>query len=223
MMPGYLKNRKPILLLLFTAIIMLSGIDTFAQKQLSTKTIIANNDTIVLKAIDISNITTSIEAVLKDVNIIKTETQPIDKIASSDSTYLVFVEKLNSERKLINEGIDNSNPRGLSDAFQQWTNYKKVLKERQVKVSDYSILLNNKLQETEHLIIVWELTLKDARAESAPSGITLNIREVITKLKSLKNEIKSNVLEIYTKQSKLTELNILIDESIKVIEDQQNL
>jgi len=218
-MHGYLKNRIRLSLLLFVIVLFWNSA-IFAQSQRSSKTIIRDGDTIVLQAISLTSITKNIESVIKEINNIIDETKPDDKINSADSLYLVAIEELNKESKLITNAENTSN-RTLEDAFQQWSNYKKSLAEWQTLISERSVLISGHTHKTDNLITTWELTHADAKNEKAPQGIILNIRDVINKLQSLKNKLRTQMLSIYSKQSKLTELALFIDESLKEIEIQK--
>ena len=215
-MLGYLKNKFSLNLISFVFVFLL-GASSFAQSELSSKTIIQDNDTIILQAIPISNITKNTEIVVEEIKKISAALKPDNKINSADSLYLVAVEVLSKENKLIDDAEKVSN-RGLEDVLQQWSNYKTTLSEWQILISERSTMLAAQTKETNNLIIVWELTLKDAKKDQAIQGIVLNIREVITKLKSLKNKLREQVLDVYSIQAKLTELTLYIDETITGIE-----
>lgn len=215
MMHGYLKNRiKLNLLLLVFVLFWSSGID--AQSQRSSKTIIQDSDTIVLQAIPLTNITKNIGIAIKEIGTITEESKPNDKINSADSLYLIAIVELENESKFLSE-TENLSNRVLDDALQQWSNYKTNLAEWQSLISDRSVMLTINTNKIDKLIIIWNLTLKDARKENAPKGIILNLREVINKLESLKNNLRTKILSIYTKQSKLTDLALYIDETIRSI------
>lgn len=215
MMHGYLKNRiKLNLLLLVFVLFWSSGID--AQSQRSSKTIIQDSDTIVLQAIPLTNITKNIGIAIKEIGTITEESKPNDKINSADSLYLIAIVELENESKFLSE-TENLSNRVLDDALQQWSNYKTNLAEWQSLISDRSVMLTINTNKIDKLIIIWNLTLKDARKENAPKGIILNLRDIINKLESLKNNLRTKILSIYTKQSKLTDLALYIDETIRSI------
>lgn len=214
-MHGYLKNRiKLNLLLLVFVLFWSSGID--AQSQRSSKTIIQDSDTIVLQAIPLTNITKNIEIAIKEIGTITEESKPNDKINSADSLYLIAIVELENESKFLSE-TENLSNRVLDDALQQWSNYKTNLAEWKSLISDRSVMLTINTNKIDKLIIIWNLTLKDARKENAPKGIILNLRDIINKLESLKNNLRTKILSIYTKQSKLTDLALYIDETIRSI------
>lgn len=219
MMRGYLKNKFNFSLL-FLVFIFFAGSGVFAQSERSSKTVIHDGDTIVLQAISLTNITLNIETVIKEINKITEDTKPDPKINSADSLYLVALEKLDEESRSIYDE-DNASNRALEDASQQWNNYKKSLGEWQTLIAERSVLLSINTRITDNLLTTWELTLIDAKKEKAPQGIILNLRDVINKLQFLKNNLRTQILSIYSKQSKLTELALFIDESIKEIESQK--
>jgi len=214
-MHGYLKNRFTlfVLMMMFFA----SSFSSLAQTQkCSTKTVINNDgDTIVLSAIAMSDITTNIEITLKEIEITRNDTKPSEKIKTADSVYLVAVNLLSNEKKQVGNDREEKTDRALNDAIHQWTGYKNNLIEWQDIIHDYSSKISKGLVKTENMITVWELTMKDVKKENAPRETILNIREVTNKLKSLKNDLKSQLLNIYSMQSQMTDLAIYIDETIK--------
>lgn len=220
-MPGYLKNKTKLILLFVIAIILWSSVG-LTQNETRRKTIIRDGDTIVLQAIVLVNITENIELVNNDIKKIEKNSNPDDKIKSIDSLFLIAVSRLTEEKKNLKEDYNITTTRSLVDAYQQWTNYKNLLSEWQTLVSDYSITLSNNILKTKDLITIWELTLTDAKQENAPQGIILNIREVINKLTTLKNDLKTKSIDIYSKQSQITEITISIDETILSIEKLKN-
>lgn len=215
MMRGYSKNRNKLNLLLLVFVLLLTSA-IVAQSQRSSQTIIQDGDTIVLQAIPLTNITKNIEIAIKEIGTITEESKPNDKINSADSLYLVAVVELENESKFLTK-TENFTNRVLDDALQQWSNYKTNLAEWQSLISDRSVMLSNNTNKIDKLIIIWDLTLNDARKENAPKGIILNLRDVINELESLKNNLRTKILSIYTKQSKLTELALYIEETIKNI------
>lgn len=216
MMRGYLKNKISFSLLFFVLVFFVS-FSAFAQTAHSSKMIIQDGDTIVLEAISLTNITKNIEIVTKEINNITEETKPDKRIMSADSLYLVAVEKLAIESELIS-GIANISSRSVEDSYQQWTNYKTSLSDWQTFISERTLLLTNYKVQTENLITIWELTLEDARNEQVPEGIITNIKDVRNKLNTLKYRLKDQLLSVYSLQSKLTELTLNIDDTIKTIE-----
>jgi len=219
-MHGFLKNKLVIYTLFLTLTLILSS-SLSGQNQGSKKTIIQNGDTIVLQAISLTNLTENIEVIVKEISKINEENKPDPKMGTADSLYLVALKQLTEENKAIIDNEIKIAKRALEDALQQWANYKSKLGEWQSLFSNRSKSLSKNLTKTKNLITIWELTLKDARQEKAPSGIILNIRDVLNELKSLRNYLKSDQLDVFSKQSKLTELALLIDETIKDIETQK--
>ena len=219
-MRGYLKNklaiRGGIFLLLFVLHISL-----FAQNKTSSKTIITESDTLVLHAIPISSLTKNIEIVEKEIETTKEKIKPSEKFLSVDSLYLIALDNLSEENKEITNSENKITNRSLIDALQQWLTYKTKLAEWQVLLSDRSKLITENKVTVKNLITVWELTLKDAKKEQVPKGIELNIRDVINQLTALNNKLKEDGLDVYSKQSKLSELTKLIDQTISTIEEQK--
>jgi len=216
MMPGYLKNKLSLNLIIFAFVFLLTS-SSFAQSEAGNKTVIQGNDTIVLEAVPLANITKNTEVVLAEINKITEQLKPDKRISSADSVYLEAVELLTKESGLLDEVMSISK-RALDDALQQWTNYKNSLSEWQILIAERSKLLAKHTQKTDNLITIWKLTLSTANKEQAPQGIVLNIKDVINKLKLLKNKLREQVLQVYSIQGKLTELTIFIDETIKSIE-----
>lgn len=221
-MHGYLKNKFIRLALL--TIFFVSSIISLAQTQKSTKTIVNDGDTIVLSAISITEITTNLEITIKEIENIRNSVKSDKKYKSADSVYLAAIEILNNEKSAINDNTKEENTeRIIVDALQQWNGYKNNLKEWKELVNNYSLSISKGLTKTNNLITIWELTLKDVKKENAPRETILNIREITNRLKTLKNELKANMLNVYTKQSQLTDLAIYIDETIKGLENKKNI
>ncbi len=221
-MHGYLKNNLAIKGGLFF-LLFIFHISLFAQSKVSSKTIITENDTLVLHAIPLSSLTQNIENAIKEIHNIEEATKPEEKMQSVDSLHLIAKENLSEENKQITEEDKTITNRSLDDAHKQWSTYKSKLGDWRTLISERSKLLTEERDEVNHMTIVWELTLEDARKEQAPKGTVLNIKDVINQLNALKNKLKSDRLDVYSKQSKLTELSKLIDETIGSIEEQKKL
>lgn len=218
-MHGYLKNRISFrLLLIFITVLLTSTL--ISQNEISKKVVNQDGDTIVLKAISLSSITQNTDLVYKLINKISEESKPNSRIMETDSLFKQAVEKIRKEKEIITKNKSSSN-RILDDAYQQWTNYKNKLKDWLILITDYSKVLDNNITKTENLITVWELTLNEAKREKVPEGIILNIQGVLNKLNSLRANLKTKILDIYSMQSKITDLGLYIDETLQNIEIQK--
>lgn len=221
-MLGYLKNKIDINLF-FIAFAIICAPQIFAQTKQSTKSIIKNGDTIVMQAIPLTSITKNIELAIIEINSIKEHSKPDEKIISADSIYHLATKTLNTENISISD-INSISDRALDDALKQWGNYKLKLNNWHIYISARSLLLTNLSTQTGNMITVWELTLKDAKNQNAPQRTLLNIRDIINRLKELENNLKAQILDILSLQSKLTELALFIDDTVKKINEQkQNL
>jgi small-conductance mechanosensitive channel len=221
-MPGYLKNNINFKFLLLAFSVFL-GSTLYAQHEISSKIITSEGDTIVLQAISASKITQNFEKINKEIDEIREKSKPTEEIISADSLSIIAINKLSSEKKILSDNKSNPTNRFLEDTYQQWSNYKNNINTWHSIISEYSNKLSNNIIRVENLITVWELTLNDAKQENVPQGILLNIREVLNKLKTLKNDLRTETLDIYSKQNNITEIAIFIDETIKDIEDQKKL
>lgn len=215
-MHGSLKSKYILIILL------LFVLNSFAQNKLSTKTIIEDNDTIVLQAVSLAEISNAIENTLKQIEFIEDESKPQENINQIDSIYNKAISELNQEKQWVLDEENTNNNRVLDDAIQQWKNYQIKLGEWQNIVSNRTELLLKNQKIVKKNISIWNLSLQDAKRNKAGKEITLSIREVITSLNDLENYLEKELISIYGNQSRVVEISLLIDSTLKSIKEKKS-
>ncbi len=218
MMPGYL-NIRSVKIIIVLELLLVFSIGGFAQQEISTKTFINEGDTTVLESIRLSEVNSSLEGTIQLLNQTLGDIEPDEELQHTDSIYQLAAENLTAEKKKIFDSDMKPNTRVLEDAIQQWKNYKSKLGEWQGIISKRTTLLNETRLLIEKRAIIWSLTLKDAKKQKPPKEILLSIREILAQLNHLRNQLDSELISIYKKQSQITEISLFIDSTINELKD----
>jgi small-conductance mechanosensitive channel len=212
-MLGYL-NIKSMKIFILLELFLILSVAAYAQQEISNKTFINEGDTTVLEAIRLPEVNSSLKGTIQLLNQTLEDIKPDAELVKTDSIYKLAIETLTSEKKKIFDADMESNIRILEDAIQQWKNYKSKLSEWQGIISKRTTLLNESKLRIEKRAIIWNLTLKDAKNQQPPKEILLSIREIINQLNYLRNQIDTELISIYKKQSQITEISLFIDSTI---------
>ncbi|NOY49030.1 MAG: mechanosensitive ion channel [Chlorobi bacterium] len=217
-MPGYLNIRSARIIIVLELLLVLS-IGGFAQQEISSKTFINDGDTTVLRGIRLPEVNSSLEGTIQLLKQTLDDIEPDEDLLHTDSVYQLATERLTAEKKKIFDSDMEPNTRVLEDAIQQWKNYKSKLGEWQDIISKRTTLLNETKLLIEKRAIIWSLTLKDAKNQKPPKEILLSIREILTQLNHLRNQLDTELISIYKKQSQITEISLFIDSTINELKD----
>lgn len=176
-------------------------------------------DTVTIKPIPVSEITSNIENSYASIKKIEGTLAPGKQFLQFDSIYSAALISLDTLRyNLVNETTFYS-LRDIDNALNEWENYSNKLNEWRDKIRDRIKILEQDNFEVSVSINIWDSTNRIARKSGIPADVLSNVTELTRVLKVLQKEIQKNKNSALGKQNEITELRLVVDEVTEFLLD----
>lgn len=192
----------------------------FAFSQEEPKTVIINNDTIVIAAIPLTDISSETEVVYKDIKTIRNKLSSFDDQHAIDSL-------TNLGRRFIEEGVSETNKklgsmseREISDALSDWKKTNMTLDSWKLKFNSRSTEVDGLGAKTDLMLQNWTLTLEEAKKDKAVEQLRISIGKTVKDITDLNNEVRNKQNQIYLNQNNITEFKLEVDKIIDLLDEE---
>jgi len=207
----------------FTTLISLAfilSVTAFSQQE-KPETIIIGNDTIVITAIPLEDVSQSIEKTYKELANIKEKLDSYDDQRSIDSLVMVGKKYMSEQSKRVEDFSNNMSERELLDEKKQWKKIRKGLDSWREKFNQRSDELNDLKKQTELLLRQWTMTYNEAKKKLAPLKLKKSIKITLEDINLVNDQIKSKENQLYLNQNAVTDFILRVDEIISSLEEQR--
>jgi len=191
----------------------------FSQEN-TPPTIIINNDTIVIEAIPMAEISDRIETVYKEIKSVNTEFSSFQDQKSIDSLIERGDNILLVEIKRIEESKESMSNRELLDEEKDWKRIRKELDVWKEKFNNRSIIIDEQSKKVDLILQRWTLTLNEAIKEEVPDQLMERIQTVLKDIKVINKEVKEKQDQIYLNQNNITEFILAVEDILTTLEDE---
>ncbi|OQX78789.1 MAG: hypothetical protein B6D61_04710 [Bacteroidetes bacterium 4484_249] len=209
----YLKHLIIILLIFLSGILPAQNKDNIF--------ITNSGDTIQIKPLLLSEISTKIEEMSIRINKINDKLKPDEELVKLDSIILYKKEFLEAEQKKTNETLDQLSLQKIEDIVKKWKANISELKSYRTIVTKKAEGLESDIEYLSVSIKTWELTNKIIKEQKGPAETQKRIKEEIANLKSLEKKIRKKQDQIFIIQNNITDLILLSDKMAGVLEQEQ--
>jgi small-conductance mechanosensitive channel len=207
----------------FTTLISLAfilSVTAFSQQE-KPETIIIGNDTIVITAIPLEDVSQSIEKTYKKLTDIKEKLNSYNDQRSIDSLVMVGKKYMSEQSKRVEDFSNNMSERELLDEKKQWKKIRKGLDSWREKFNQRSDELNDLKKQTELLLRQWTMTYNEAKKKLAPLKLKKSIKITLEDINLVNDQIKSKENQLYLNQNAVTDFILRVDEIISSLEEQR--
>jgi small-conductance mechanosensitive channel len=204
--------------LIYLAIIL--SITAFSQEE-KPETIIIGNDTIVVKAIPLEDVSQRIEKTYKELTQIKEKLDSYNDQRGIDSLVMVGKNYLTEQTKRVENYSKSMSERELLDEKKQWKKIRKGLDNWREKFNHRSAELSDLKKQTELLLRQWTMTYDEAKKKLAPLKLKKSIKSTLEDIRLVNDQIKSKENQLYLNQNAVTDFILRVDEIIGNLEEQR--
>jgi small-conductance mechanosensitive channel len=207
----------------FTTLISLAfilSVTAFSQQE-KPETIIIGNDTIVITAIPLEDVSQSIEKTYKKLTDIKEKLNSYNDQRSIDSLVMVGKKYMSEQSKRVEDFSNNMSERELLDEKKQWKKIRKGLDSWREKFNQRSDELNDLKKQTELLLRQWTMTYNEAKKKLAPLKLKKSIKITLEDINLVNDQIKSKENQLYLNQNAVTDFILRVDGIISSLEEQR--
>ena len=190
-------------------------------QQSSASLVSPTGDTIIITSISVLDLSSKILDFDSNQKTFINNLKTRDEILEIDTSSLKAADYLKSKREQLEEDIDNFTLVQIENANREWLNYKNTLEK-------WEGLISNRITELENTIFriqvekkTWELTKETNKKQSIPKESLNRINDVLLQVKKLESATKSKQDSILIIQNKITDFQILVNESLNLLEGQR--
>ncbi len=209
--------RKKISLIIISIIFY-----TLAFSQEEFKTVIVDNDTLVVSAIPLSNVSMARGEVYKEIKSIG------DKISSYQDQH-VFDSLSDIGKRIIEDGaikientIDKMSEREILDARNNWTKTRRILNSWKEKFNARISEVDAMYKKTDLMLKQWTLTLDDARKEKAVDQLRISIENTLNDIQKINTEVRDKQNQFYLNQNTVTEFILEVDKILDLLDEKSS-
>lgn len=211
--------KKLIPILLFA--LLFKTVMAVPQNNNDNRLILGSGDTIQIQALALSDISIKIEEISLSISKINTRLKNNSELEKIDSIVSQITPLLESEQKEILAEIEQLSTREIEDVTRQWNAHIKELKTYQEKLTNQTKKLGDDKEFVTISIKTWEYTHKTIKEQKGPKEILERITSEIKELNSFEKEIRNKLNRISKIQNRITDLILLSDKVIGMLEVQQ--
>ena len=204
---------RPIRIVFLFLIIVFSGYTAFSQEAKTKEMISPTGDTVVIKAIKLSQITSHIEQsynVIKQVKQVLEDNKEFEKF---DSIYRKGIKVLEDEKNKIIKNKDEITLLELDNYKKQWLANQERANLWKEKIQKRVKTLNETLYKTDVLKEEWVLTYQQAVESGVPDKVLTSVSDLIIQLKKLKKDIKKEQNKTLAMQNNIAKAMLIIDQT----------
>jgi len=203
------------------SILFVSWLGIFSQEE--PKTIIIDNDTIVVKAFPLTEVSNNTEKVYIKIKSIRegislfNDQHIIDSLTQHGRKYLV--EEINN----IETIIGSMSKRELLETQKEWRKIRNNLEVWKEKFNQRSVEIGKISKRTELMLQEWTLTLKKAKEENAVEQLIITIQSTLDDINELNRDVRNKQNQIYLNQNNVLEFILKVDETLNLLQKETSV
>ncbi len=205
-----IKNLLFIIAILFYA----AGL---AQEE-PRETVIINNDTIVIKAIPLVEISQKTEDVYNELKKIEETINSYDDQKSIDSLTTVGKEYIQAQIKRIEKTKNKFSNRELQDEKREWKKVRNNLEEWRKKINTRTETLKELKMRSDLMLKQWKLTLTEAKKQDTPDKFIKGLTSTIKDIEKVDEKLSEKLNQLYLNQNNITEFILTVEEILNELE-----
>lgn len=199
----------------FTILLVCS---VFGQDE-KLKQINLEGDTIELKAIALTQITSTVETDYNTLSELLKETQKDNEIDKFDSIYNDKYNFLKEQKDEFEKKKENYSPREVSNTLNIWNTYNNMANDWIDMVNEKTASVERNLYAVRTLKKVWELTGQMALKSEAPQSVIQNVKDMQGEINKTEELVISYQNVLLQKQTDLSNMIFIIKEVITSLTD----
>ncbi len=170
----------------------------------------------VLEAIPVTEITSSADETLANLNKILADAEPKSSITTIEEQLPKSLDSLNTLRaNPILDQLGNLNIRILQNLSQEWSLYFIQLEDWKKTLQIRSQDLEKQGHDLKEMTDLWQLTYDKALTEKAPRAIRERVKSIQNKIKSLEKQISPRLNTLLVLQNQISKSQIKINDLLE--------
>lgn len=170
----------------------------------------------VLEAIPVTEITSSADEALADLNKRLADAEPKSSITTIEEQLPKALDSLNTLRaNPILDQLGNLNVRILQNLSQEWSLYFKQLEDWKKTLQIRSQDLEKQGHDLKEMTDLWQLTYNNALTEKAPRAIRERVKSIQNEIKSLEKQISPRLNTLLVLQNQISKSQIKINDLLE--------
>ena len=195
---------------------ILPSLYSFAQE--AQKTVVINNDTIIITAIPLNEISNNTEKVYKEIKTIRDKINSYDDQQSIDSLTDLGRRFINEGSSALYQRLGSLTEREILDAKKDWEKVNMNLESWKLKFNSRSSDVENLVAKTDLMLRQWTLSLEQANIENAVEQLKISIQNTLKDITDINNEVRNKQNQIYLNQNNITEFKLEVDDIINLLD-----
>ncbi len=195
---------------------ILPSLYSFAQEE--QKTVVINNDTIIITAIPLNEISNNTEKVYKEIKTIRDKINSYDDQQSIDSLTDLGRRFINEGSSALYQRLGSLTEREILDAKKDWEKVNMNLESWKLKFNSRSSDVENLVAKTDLMLRQWTLSLEQANIENAVEQLKISIQNTLKDITDINNEVRNKQNQIYLNQNNITEFKLEVDDIINLLD-----
>ncbi|MCB2209174.1 MAG: mechanosensitive ion channel [Bacteroidetes bacterium] len=198
--------------------IVFSCLIAFSQED--PNTIIIDNDTIVIKAFPLTEVSNHAESAYNEIKSIR------DKIKTFDDQLIIDTLTRHGRKFIAEETADLKNrigsmsKRELLDTQKDWSKVRNDLENWKERFNQRNMEIGKISQKTLLMLQVWTLTLEKAKEENAVEQLIKTIEDILNDIKQLNTEVRNKQNQFYLNQNNVLEFILKVDETLNLLDEE---
>ncbi|NOX85846.1 MAG: mechanosensitive ion channel family protein [Chlorobi bacterium] len=206
--------HRPIRILFILLLVILAGYAAFPQESKPQIMISPEGDTITIKAIELSQITSSIEESYNTIKNVRQVLADNKDLQGFDSLYVLGMKYLKEEKEKILKNEDEFTLIQIDNFMKQWEANQAKADMWKTRIQKRVKILNDNLFIVSVLKEKWLVTYKKSRKAGVPENVLTSVSDLIVKLKDLEKEIKREQNKTLDMQNNITKVMLMIDQTL---------
>lgn len=190
------------------------GIVAISQDTSPKQMISPDGDTIIVQAVKLSEIPSSIEKTTDLIKKVNEDLKPGPDLLQFDSIFNTNMHTIEKESKKLESNKNQLTLREINEHLQQWNGYLNNADRWKKMIQDRTKQLNRDLFNISVQKEIGELTYKQARENGVPNNVLTSVSEQNNNLKKLEKQIKSTQTRALERQNNITKSLLIIDQVI---------
>jgi potassium-dependent mechanosensitive channel len=197
---------------------LIYSLNCFSQKSVNDILIDPRGDTIYVKSIALSEITSNIEISYEKI-------KKIDETLKTDVQLVDFDSVFGATKKDIDSSKIDLHTKNFISIYELdyeiklWQAYSKKLELWKTIINEKLKQVENKTFEFNVLLSRWKLTIIQAKAGQVPANVLSSVNDLLKELKTTSEQLNDKQTELLRRQNKVTELRIVVDDEITYLND----
>jgi len=198
------------------SILLISWLCIFSQE--TPKTIIIDNDTLVIKAFPLTQVSNNTETVYIEIASIRERIGSFNDQHIIDSLTQHGRKYLDEETNNMENLIGSMSKRELLETQKEWKKIRNDLESWKEKFNQRSVEIGEISKKTDLMLQEWTLTLEKAKEENAVEQLKITIQSVLDDINELNNDVRNKQNQFYLNQNNVLEFILRVDETLNLLQ-----